>query len=161
MTERIRIGFIGCGGFATSTIWPCLRYAPLEVAYACARRPERAERNAKTFGAEQATIDVDRILSDESIQAVFVVGPLDMQHEIGLRVLDAGKHLFVEKPPGSSLRHALDLQEAASRGGVECLVAFQKRFAIVSLMIATFGAPTVSFSMNSRPATSGIPIVEK
>jgi len=134
MPERLRIGFIGCGDFATGVIWPCLRYAPIEVAYACALRPERAERNAKRFGAEQATTDVDQVLADDSVQAVFVVGPLDMQHEIGVRVLEAGKHLFVEKPPGSSLRHALDLQESASRSGVECLVAFQKRFAIAYRM---------------------------
>ena len=134
MTGRLRIGFIGCGAFATSTIWPCLRYAPIEVAYACARRPERAERNARMFGAEEATIDVGRILSDDSVRAVFVVGPHDMQYEIGVRVLESGKHLFVEKPPGSTFRHALDLQEAASRSGVECLVAFQKRFAIAYRM---------------------------
>jgi predicted dehydrogenase len=134
MSERLRIGFIGCGGFATGTIWPCLRYAPIEVAYACARRPERAERNASLFGAERATTDVDRILSDDSVLAVFVVGPPDMQHDIGVRALEAGKHLFVEKPPGRSLRDALDLQEAADRSGVQCLVAFQKRFALAYRM---------------------------
>src|SRR5687767_4717089 len=134
MSERLRIGFIGCGGFATGTIWPWLRYAPIEVAYACARRPERAKRNATVFGAEQATTDVDQILVDNSVQAIFVIGPPDMQHDIGLKVLQAGKHLFVEKPPGGSLRHALDLEEAADRSGVQCLVAFQKRFAVAYRM---------------------------
>ena len=134
MTGSLRVGFIGCGGFATSTIWPCLRYAPIEVAYACARRTERAQRNARMFGAKQATTDVDRILSDDSVPAVFVIGPPDMQHTIGLQVLEAGKHLFVEKPPGESLRDALELQGAAERSGVQCLVAFQKRFALAYRM---------------------------
>ena len=37
----------------------------------------------------------------------------------------------------------------------------KKYFAIVSLMIATRGAPATSFTVNSRPATSGCPIVAK
>jgi predicted dehydrogenase len=134
MSEKLRIGFIGCGAFATGTIWPCLRYAPIEIAYACARRPDRAERNAKMFGAEQVTTDVDVVLADASVQAVFVIGPPDMQHDVGVRALKAGKHLFVEKPPAGSLRDALELQEGARATGVECLVAFQKRFAIAYRM---------------------------
>jgi myo-inositol 2-dehydrogenase / D-chiro-inositol 1-dehydrogenase len=134
MSDTLRIGFVGCGAFATSTIWPCLRYAPIEVAYACARRPERAERNARRFGAEHATTDVSRILNDDSVPAMFVIGPPDMQYQIGLQVLEAGKHLFMEKPPGETLRHALLLQDAAERSGVQCLVALQKRFAIAYRM---------------------------
>ena len=37
----------------------------------------------------------------------------------------------------------------------------KKYFAIVSLMIATFGAPATSFTVNSRPLTSGCPMVAK
>ena len=37
----------------------------------------------------------------------------------------------------------------------------KKYFAIVSLMIATFGAPPASLTVNSRPAMSGCPIVAK
>lgn len=34
----------------------------------------------------------------------------------------AGKHLFIEKPPGETLGQALDLQAAAERNGVQCQV---------------------------------------
>lgn len=134
MSDVLRIGFIGCGDFATSTIWPCLRYAPIEVAYACARRPERAERNRKRFGAERATIDVDEVLRDGSVPAVFVVGPPSMQYEIGLRALEHGKHVFTEKPPADTLKQALELEAAAARHGVQCQIAFQKRFALAYQM---------------------------
>lgn len=132
--DRIRIGFVGCGTFATSTIWPCLHYAPLEVAYACARRPERAEENRKRFGAEEATTDVGKILADDSVAAVVVIGPPVMHHEIGMQVLEAGKHLFIEKPAGDTLAQALELQAAAQRNGVHCQIGFQKRFALAYKM---------------------------
>ncbi len=128
--DTVRVGVIGCGMFATGTIWPCLRYAPIEVAYACARRPERAEQNRQRFGAERATTNVQEILDDDSVPAVFVIGPPAMHHEIGVQVLEAGKHLFIEKPAGETLAHALELQDAARRNGVQCQVGFQKRFAL-------------------------------
>jgi predicted dehydrogenase len=130
MTDLLRVGFIGCGGFASTAIWPSLRYAPIEVAYACARHRENAERNRRLFGAERATTDVDSIVDDDSVAAVFVVGPPDMHHEIGLRVLNSGKHLFIDKPPGTTLGQALDLARSARRNGVQCQVGFQKRFAL-------------------------------
>ncbi|MBW3667819.1 MAG: Gfo/Idh/MocA family oxidoreductase [Actinobacteria bacterium] len=131
---NLRIGFVGCGYFATGTMWPSLRYAPIEVAYAAARGPERAEANAKKFGAERATTDLREILDDESVTAVFVVGPPAMHHEVGLQVLEAGKHLFVEKPVAATLAQALELQDAAERNGVQCQVGFQKRFALGYVM---------------------------
>jgi predicted dehydrogenase len=127
---QLRIGFIGCGTHASDVIWPCLRYAPIEVTYACARSPERAERNRRRFGAERATTNVGDVLEDDSVEAVFVVGPAAMHHEIGLRVLRAGKHLFVEKPPADTLAHTLELEDAARGSGVQCQVGFQKRFAL-------------------------------
>lgn len=134
VSNLLRIAFVGCGAFATSTIWPCLRYAPIEVAFACARRLDHAERNRRVFGAEYATTEVRDILDDESVSAVFVIGPPAMQHQVGLQVLNAGKHLFIEKPPGETLQHSLDLESAARRSGVQCQVAFQKRFALAYQM---------------------------
>jgi myo-inositol 2-dehydrogenase/D-chiro-inositol 1-dehydrogenase len=117
------------------------------VAYACARRPERAERNRRRFGAERSTTDVDEVLGDDSVQGVFVIGRPAMQHQIGLRALEAGKPVFMEKPPGESLHDALELQAAAERSGVECQVAFQKRFAL---------AYRLARDVASRPEFGGV-----
>jgi UDP-N-acetylglucosamine 3-dehydrogenase len=130
MSDLLRIGVVGCGSFATSTIWPCLRYARIDIAYACATRLEHAERNRKRFGAEFATTDINDVLGDSSVAAIFLIGAPAMQYELGLRCLEAGKHLFVEKPPGESLEHSVQLERAAARTNVQCQVGFQKRFAL-------------------------------
>ena len=129
MSEHLRIGFVGCGLHASNSIWPCLRYAPIEIAHACDLELENAEGNRRLFGAERATGDLHEVLDDESVQAVFVVGPPAMHHEVGLQVLEAGKHLFIEKPAGDTLAHALELEAAAERNGFQCQVGFMKRFA--------------------------------
>jgi myo-inositol 2-dehydrogenase/D-chiro-inositol 1-dehydrogenase len=127
--DPLRIGFIGCGAFAVQAIWPSLRYAPVEIAYAYSRGLDKARRVARRFGAEHATDSLGDVLADDTVSAVFIVGPPPMQHEIGLRALAAGKHVFVEKPPAPSLEAAEELRSAADRHGRQVQVAFQKRFA--------------------------------
>ncbi len=129
MSQLLRIGVIGCGDFATRALWPSLRYASVEIAYACARRPERAYDNARVFGAQRATTNVEEVLADDSVLAVLVIGPPQMHFELGTAALEAGKHLFIEKPPAATLTQTTQLAETARRAGVQCQVGFQKRFA--------------------------------
>lgn len=130
MTKRLRIGFVGCGAFATQSLWPSLRYARVDIAHAYSRRLEKASEVARRYGAEHATDRLEDLLEDGSVDALFVVGPPHMQHEVGLRALDAGKHLFIEKPPAPDLHGAQELAQAASEAGVQVQVGFQKRFAL-------------------------------
>lgn len=125
----LRIGVIGCGGFASQVIWPCLRYAPVEIGYACSRGLDKAERTRRRFGAERATTDVDAILHDDTITATVVIGPPAMHYEIGLRAIEAGKHVFLDKPPAETRQQAAHLAASAERRGVSCQVGFQRRFA--------------------------------
>ena len=129
MSQLLRIGVIGCGDFATRALWPSLRYASVEIAYACARRPERAYDNARVFGAQRATTNVEEVLADDSVPAVLVIGPPQMHFELGTAALEAGKHLFIEKPPAATLTQTTQLAETARRAGVQCQVGFQKRSA--------------------------------
>lgn len=133
--DHLPIGVIGCGDFATRIIWPSLRYAPVEIIYACARTEVHAERNRRLFGAQVATTKVDHVLGDSSVEAVFIIGPPAMHYELGTRALEAGKHVFMEKPPGSDLTHAQRLHTTSQSADVQCQVAFQKRFAPTYLRV--------------------------
>jgi predicted dehydrogenase len=128
--KLLRVGFIGCGSHASINMWPSLRYAPIDIAYACDRNLDRAERNRRRFGAGNAVSDTRMVLEDPTVEAVMVIGPPSMHYELGLQVLEAGKHLFVDKPPAETLAQTIELEEAAARNGVQCQVGFQKRFAL-------------------------------
>ena len=48
MAERLaRVGFIGCGRFATEAIYPSLRHAALDLPAVCSRTADKAERTAR------------------------------------------------------------------------------------------------------------------
>ena len=128
MSQLLRIGVIGCGDFATRALWPSLRYASVEVAYACARRPERAYDNARVFGAQRATTNVEEVLADDSSPPCWSSAHRRCTSSWARRPWRLAS-IFIEKPPAATLTQTTQLAETTRRAGVQCQVGFQKRFA--------------------------------
>ena len=58
------------------------------------------------------------MLEDDSVDAVAVVTPVSTHHDLAMRALKAGKHVFVEKPLALSSDLAIDLIRAADERGL-------------------------------------------
>jgi predicted dehydrogenase len=89
----------------------------IDLVAVCDIQRELAERNARSFGARSVYTDVAQMLGEEQPDAVMVVGPPQMHEEIGIVVLEAGAHLWVEKPIAPTVEGARRLVEAAQRKG--------------------------------------------
>ncbi|CAM3094930.1 Gfo/Idh/MocA family protein [Tsukamurella hominis] len=89
--------------------------------------PGRAEAFAARFGADSAYSDWRDVLGDPSIDAVSVTVPNFLHREIGTAVLDAGKHLWIEKPVGLTEADAAAVAEAAARNDRRTAVGFNYR----------------------------------
>ena len=133
--ENLKVGFIGAGGFATFTLYPALHFSPLELQAICDIDQQKAERNAQKFGAGANVYTNHREMYEkEDLEAVIIcMGPQHRQ-ALMLEALAAGYHVFVPKPPASSLAGTLELAEAASLRNRKMMVNFQRRF--------SFGAQT-------------------
>lgn len=123
-----RIGFIGCGRFATTAIYPSLRYAPIDLVAVCSLDAEQAERVGRTFGARRWYIDYHAMLDREELDGVICITGSN-HHRIALDVLERGLCAYVEKPPAPDLEGAAALLEQARRTGRWVQVGFMKRFA--------------------------------
>ena len=66
--------------------------------------PERATDAARQFGARAAVADWRALVDDPGIRAVSVTAPNFLHREIGTAVVNAGKHLWIEKPVGLGVR---------------------------------------------------------
>ena len=77
MSERderpMRVGVIGVGAHATTSILPNLPGAGMTLAATCARHLGRAETAAARFGAGAAFADVERMLGEVELDGVVVV----------------------------------------------------------------------------------------
>jgi predicted dehydrogenase len=112
MGRPIGVGFIGCGmvselhhlALTTSTGAYLVGVFDLD--------PDRAARRAETWGV-RAFADLQQLLDDPGIEAVFVLTPLEARREQVLAALRHGKHVLVEKPVGASLAALQEMARAA------------------------------------------------
>jgi predicted dehydrogenase len=97
---------------------PAIPYlAEIELVAVCDLKLELAQRNARNFGAPAVYTDAAQMLAQEAPDAAMVVGPPQMHEEVGLQVLAAGAHLFIEKPAAPTIAGAKRLVEAAEAAG--------------------------------------------
>ena len=142
LDRNVRIGFIGAGGHSTGSLYPSLQWAirpsdslhaePFgELVAVCDLDRVKAERNARAFGFDKVYDDHRRMLEQEELDCVFVIMHPKFQYPLAKEVMEAGRHVFVEKPPTVTLEQARDLEATSKRTGKSCMVAFMKRFSPV------------------------------
>jgi predicted dehydrogenase len=90
---------------------------------------EQRRRHAEVIGFEATTGDWRAVVEDPRVEVVNVTLPNAMHREVALAALEAGKHLWVEKPVGRGVEDTAAVAEAARRAGVVTAVGFCYRFA--------------------------------
>jgi predicted dehydrogenase len=109
VTERIRLGLIGCGSIATKRHLPGLanlKKAGLDtfdVTAVCdaveANREGAAAYVRSTLGTEPASYaSWEELVSDRTVDAVDICLPHGLHHVVGVACLEAGMHVLIEKP---------------------------------------------------------------
>ncbi len=74
--RKARLAFIGCGSFATASIFPNIHNVPqIDLVAVCDLDRAKAERNARDFGAQRVYVDLEKMLDEEDLDGVFVIGP--------------------------------------------------------------------------------------
>jgi predicted dehydrogenase len=109
----VRIGVVGLGYWGPNLARNFDRLAEAELAWICDGSEEARARWGREFPRARAATDVEELLSDSELDAVVVATPVPSHSELAVRVLQAGKHCFVEKPLGQSVEEAQEAVEAA------------------------------------------------
>ncbi|MFD8080759.1 bi-domain-containing oxidoreductase [Kitasatospora sp. NPDC059722] len=139
----VRLAFVGAGNYATSMLLPHLAgrdgVALSTVVTTTALSAANAQRK---FGFARATTDLDGVLGDPSIDAVFVVTRHSSHAELTRRALLAGKAVFVEKPLALTEDDLAGVLAAVTESGNDRLqVGFNRRFSpLLREAKARFGA---------------------
>ncbi|MBP7478249.1 MAG: bi-domain-containing oxidoreductase [Chitinophagales bacterium] len=96
----INVGIIGAGAFATGMHLPNLKSLQnkYKITAIHTRTGSKAKAIAEQFNADYATTDINQILQDSKIHLVIICTRHDSHAELALKALEAGKHVFVEKP---------------------------------------------------------------
>jgi UDP-N-acetylglucosamine 3-dehydrogenase len=114
--EKVRYAIIGCGGIAHAFHLPEMTQIPeTEFIVACDLREGRARLTADRFGARAWTTDYREVLERSDVDAVIVATYHPTHAAIGCEVLEADKHVLVQKPLATRLEDANRLVETAER----------------------------------------------
>jgi myo-inositol 2-dehydrogenase/D-chiro-inositol 1-dehydrogenase len=111
----IRVGAIGCGEHATTSLWPLLAPAGLRCVAAWSRTRATVDAAAERFGIPRAYTDVEQMLDECALDAVVVVVPPEALAPLSLAAIERGVHVFAEKPGAVTAREAAAVAGAAAR----------------------------------------------
>jgi predicted dehydrogenase len=115
--EVIRVGVVGLGYWGPNLARNFAAIDGVELAWCCDARPEARERLAATYRATRFTADLDDLVADDDLDAIVVATPVPTHADLAVRVLQAGKHCFVEKPLAQSVADAQRAVDAARESG--------------------------------------------
>ncbi len=114
---RLRIGIAGLGHWGPNLARNFAALPGCELAWCCDASAAARERVAAQFPRARATADLDQLLADPALDAVVLATPVPSHAELAVRVLEAGKHCFVEKPLAQSVPDAERAVAAAQASG--------------------------------------------
>jgi predicted dehydrogenase len=114
MTERpLRIAVAGLGYWGPNIARNFAALPGVELAWCCDALDANRERVAPMFPRARFTSDLNEVLADDSVDAVALATPVPTHAQLAIRVLEAGKHCFVEKPLAQSAADAEAVVAAA------------------------------------------------
>jgi predicted dehydrogenase/threonine dehydrogenase-like Zn-dependent dehydrogenase len=142
----ISVGLLGAGAFATGTLIPAVKAAgDATLAGVCTATGAHAQHAAQKFGFRYCTTDEDRLVHDPAVNTLVIATRHHLHAKQVLAALEAGKHVFCEKPLclsedelGSIIRAYFEI---ASAQRPALMVGYNRRFAPMAVQLKSFLAP--------------------
>ena len=122
MKDDLVLALVGYGYWGPNLLRNFADCPGARVKWVVDRDYPRQARAKSLWPSVTVTGEIAEVLRDPEVDAVIVATPISTHHDLGMRVLEAGKHLFVEKPLAASTRDAKALVHAADLRGLTLMV---------------------------------------
>lgn len=127
--QAFGVGVIGCGRVAVERHLPVLcALSGVRVIALADVDARRLAETARRFRVEHTCADYGALLGRDDVDAVAILAPPQFHAEIGVAALDAGKHLFIEKPLALGLDDCRRLIAKAEHSSRHAMVGFNMRW---------------------------------
>jgi len=153
------VGWIGAGAFSTGTLLPAFRAAGFErfVSIASASGLS-ARRTGERHGFEQAVSSAEAVIDDPDVDVVVIATPHDTHADLVVAALNAGKHVWCEKPLALSEEELNRVELALGRSNQVLFIGYNRRWSpAVQRVSAYFSARTTPLSIVYRIAAGPVP----
>lgn len=153
------VAFVGSGNYATAVLIPAFKKAGARLCSVASSAGLSGVHAGKKYGFEEATTDTPQVFGRPDIDAVVITTRHNSHARFVLQALEAGKHVFVEKPLCLSLAELEEFESAyaylSEQGRAPMvMVGFNRRFApqvqhIKMLLAAVSGPKSFIMTVNA------------
>lgn len=112
--KEVGVAVVGLGYWGPNLLRVLGDNLDAEVRWICDLDPERLGKYRRRHPGARVTTKIDRVLSDPAVDAIIIATPVHTHYDLAARALEAGKHVFVEKPLAHSSELADELAEIAA-----------------------------------------------
>lgn len=156
---RLRAGIVGAGNYAKMTFLPAMKQAGWDNLVAVSSSGGLSARHlAERHGIAEISPDVESLVTNDAVDAVFVLSRHDSHARITQQALGAGKHVFVEKPLALSETELDEILEARAAAGAIVWGGFNRRHSeAVARTIQALGTSGGPLVINYRVSAGRLP----
>ena len=132
--DRAAVSFIGSGNYATAVLIPAFKEAGAHLRSVASSAGVSGLHAGRKYGFDETTTDTERLFSDEATNAVVITTRHDSHARFVMRALEAGKHIFVEKPLCLTLSELKEIEATHKHASEQAssapmiMVGFNRRF---------------------------------
>ncbi|MCH9024464.1 MAG: bi-domain-containing oxidoreductase [candidate division Zixibacteria bacterium] len=127
---KVGVGFVGAGGFASGVLLPIVKsIEKYERVAIMSGSGVSAANNAEMFGFKRAVSTFDEMLTDKSINTLFIANRHNQHAECVTKAIKHNKAVFVEKPLCMNQQELIEITKSYADNPVPLLVGFNRRFA--------------------------------
>jgi len=106
---EIGLAVVGLGYWGPNLLRAAWDLEDVRIRAVCDRDGRALAKHARRYPDVRATRDVEEVLAAADVDAVLLATPVSTHYDLSLRLLDAGKHVLVEKPLAHSVEACDDL----------------------------------------------------
>ena len=99
-----------------------------QVVAVMSRNKEKAESYAKRHNIPRWYTDVQQLIGDEDVNAVYIATPPSSHATFAIMAMKAGKPVYIEKPMAASYEDCARINRISQETGVPCFVAYYRRY---------------------------------
>lgn len=121
-TSTVRLGMVGLGGWGKNVVRSFNAAKSCELAYICDSNAKTLAHHHQLFPKATPTDSFEQLLADPAVDAVALVTPAPLHYPMAKRALEAGKHVYVEKPMTLTEEHSQELVELSESLGLKLMV---------------------------------------
>jgi predicted dehydrogenase/threonine dehydrogenase-like Zn-dependent dehydrogenase len=127
------VGWVGSGNFASRVLIPAFAKAGATLHTLASSGGVSAATVGKREGFRRATTDADTLLGNELLDTIVVTTRHDTHASWARRALEAGKHVFVEKPLALDAEDVDRIEATLRQTGAVLCIGFNRRYAPMAL----------------------------